>query len=375
MPLIVLMEDDAATRTLVASVLRKDGYEVLSADNGMSGLELVRQNKPDLVISDVQMPLMDGFAMLQALRADPAIMSTPVVLLTSLQERAHMRIGMTSGADDYITKPFRPGELREAAAAQLNKRQVQAALQNLAVEAAVQAALEDQKHHLSRLYEQKLASELSDKWPAADATSEDEKFSNATVLFVDVLNYAALAEKLSSSELSDVVRQFYSNAGDTVHLFGARHMQFVGEGLLVVFVDSTDTTSVNHGLRAARAALGMLDSARRVQKFLNSRFPNQELARFDVSVALNSGPVALAKLEDPLHGGVHVLPVGDTVSATLQLQKQAHKAGWQIAASVAMLRGVTGAVSIGGRALISLPGRSAALDAAELLGLSLQAER
>jgi CheY-like chemotaxis protein len=372
MPLIVLMEDDAATRTLVASVLRKDGYDVLSADNGLSGLELVKKNKPDLVISDVQMPEMDGFAMLQALRADPAIRGIPVVLLTSLQERAHMRIGMTSGADDYITKPFRPGELREAAAAQLNKRKMQAELQTMAVEAAVQAALEDQKHHLARLYEQKLASELSDKWPAANAGSEDEKFSNATVLFVDVLHYAALAEKLTSAELSNVVRQFYNNAGDTVHLFGARHMQFVGEGLLVVFVDSTDTESVNHGLRAARAALGLLDAARRVQKFLSSHFPNHDLPRFDVSVALNSGPVALARLQDPLHGGSHVLPVGDTVSATLQLQKQAHKAGWQVAASVAMLRGVTGAVNIGGRALISLPGRTAALDAAELLGLALQ---
>ncbi len=371
MSLIVVMEDDAATRTLVASVLRKDGHDVMSADNGLSGLELVRQNKPDLVISDVQMPGMDGFAMLQALRADPAILATPVVLLTSLQERAHMRIGMTSGADDYITKPFRPGELREAAAAQLNKRHMQAAVQTLKVEAAVQAALEDQKQHLGRLYEQKLASELSDKWPSADAASEDEKFANATVLFVDVLNYARLAEKLSSAELSDVVRQFYNNAGDTVHLFGARLMQFVGEGLLVVFVDSTDTTSVNHGLRAARAALGLIDSAKRVQQFLNSRFPAHGLPRFDVSVALNSGPVALARLEDPLHGGVQVLPVGDTVSATLLLQKQAHIAGWQIAASVAMLRSVTGAVNIGGRALISLPGRSAALDAAELLGLAL----
>ena len=97
MPLIVVMEDDAATRMLVASVLRKDGYDVMMADNGLSGIELVRQHKPDLVISDVQMPGMDGFAMLQALRADPAILHTPVVLLTSLLERAHMRIGMTSG--------------------------------------------------------------------------------------------------------------------------------------------------------------------------------------------------------------------------------------------------------------------------------------
>jgi DNA-binding response OmpR family regulator len=371
MPLIVVMEDDAATRTLVASVLRKDGYDVLSAENGLAGLELVRQNKPDLVISDVQMPVMDGFSMLQALRSDPAILSTPVVLLTSLQERAHMRIGMTSGADDYITKPFRPGELREAAAAQLNKRHMQVAVQGMVVEAAVQAALEDQKQHLARLYEKKLASELSEKWPAADATAHDEKYSNATVLFVDVLNYAGLAEKLSSTDLSEVVRQFYSNAGDTVHLFGARHMQFVGEGLLVVFVETTDTTSVNHGLRAARAALGLIDSAKRVQQFLNSNFPKHGLPRFDVSVALNSGPVALAKLEDPLHGGVQILPVGDTVSATLLLQKQAHKAGWRIAASVAMLRGVTGAVNTGGRALVSLPGRTAPIDTAELLGLAL----
>jgi CheY-like chemotaxis protein len=365
------MEDDAATRTLVASVLRMDGYQVLSADNGLSGLELVRQHKPDLVISDVQMPVMDGFAMLQALRGETAILATPVVLLTSLQERAHMRIGMTSGADDYITKPFRAGELREAAAAQLNKRHMQAAVQVMAVEAAVQAALEDQKQHLTRLYETKLAAELSDKWPAVDAASADEKFANATVLFVDVLSYAGLAEKLSSEELSAVVRQFYSNAGDTVHLFGARHMQFVGEGLLVVFVDSTDTSSVKHGLRAARAALGLIDSAKRVQQFLIAHFPTHGLPRFDVSVALNSGPVALAKLEDPLHGGVQILPVGDTVSATLLLQKQAHQAGWRIAASVAMLRGVTGAVNTGARALITLPGRTAALDAAELLGLAL----
>ena len=116
MPLIVVMEDDAATRMLVASVLKKDGYDVMSADNGVEGLALVRAHKPDLVISDIQMPVMDGFAMLQQLRNDPSIEAIPVVLLTSLQERAHMRIGMTSGADDYITKPFRPGELREAAA-------------------------------------------------------------------------------------------------------------------------------------------------------------------------------------------------------------------------------------------------------------------
>ena len=124
MALIVVMEDDAATRTLVVLVLKKDGYDVLSSENGADGLALVRMHKPDLFISDVQMPVMDGFAMLQALRADPDLLAIPVVLLTFLQERAHMRIGMTSGADDYVTKHFWPVEPREAAAAQLNRRQM-----------------------------------------------------------------------------------------------------------------------------------------------------------------------------------------------------------------------------------------------------------
>ena len=113
MALIVLMEDDAATRTLVTSVLRKDGHEVLAADNGRDGLALILQRHPDLVISDVQMPGLNGFEVLAAVRLDAAVATTPLILLTSLQERAHMRIGMTSGADDYITKPFRPGELRD----------------------------------------------------------------------------------------------------------------------------------------------------------------------------------------------------------------------------------------------------------------------
>ena len=236
MALIVVMEDDAGTRMLIASVLRKDGHEVLTAENGEQGLGLVKTKRPDLVISDVQMPLLNGFQMLSAVRQDASIAATPVILLTSLQERAHMRIGMNTGADDYITKPFRPAELREAAAAQLNKRVMQATLQGMAVDAAVQAALQKQKDQLARLYEQRLAAELSERWPSGDGAEDDEKFSSATVLFVDIPSYGSVAEELDANELTELVKKFYGSANDTVLLFGARHIQFVGEGLLLSLI-------------------------------------------------------------------------------------------------------------------------------------------
>ncbi len=371
MALIVAMDDDEVIRTLIAAALRAEGYEVLEAENGVTGLALVRQNAPDLVISDVNMPVMDGFTMLQALRAEPAIQATPVILLTSLQERADVRSGMNSGADDYLTKPLVFDELRAAAAAQLNKQLMRQSLQNQAVGTAIDTALQQQKQQLSRLYEQKLLAELGEKWPTAESLVEDKKFTRATVLFVDVLNFSALAEKLSSTELSEVVHQFYNNAGDTVYLFGAYHMQFVGEGLLAVFVDSTDTNTVNNGLRAAKAALGLIGSAHRVQGFLVNHFPGRALPRFEVSVGLNFGTVTLARLQDPLWGKSQTLPVGDTVSTTLLLQKQASKAGWRIAASTTLLNEVGDIVKTGRRKRFLLPGRNNAVDGMELLGLSL----
>ena len=369
---IVVMEDDAGTRTLIASVLKKDGHEVLAAADGAQGLALVRGQVPDLVISDVQMPGMNGFDMLAEMRRDPALSSIPVILLTSLQERAHMRIGMTSGADDYITKPFRAAELRQAVDAQLNKRAVQAGLQASAVDSAVTLALEEQRHQLAKLYEERLAAELSERWPSTVGDEGDERLGNATVLFVDIPNYPLLAAQLPAGQLAEMVKRFYSTANDAVHLFGARTMRFVGEGLLAVFAADDDTRTTHHALRAARAALGLVESAHGVQRFLVQRHPGAALPRFQASVALHAGDVTLTELSDPLHGSAKLLlPVGDAVSATMLLQKQAHALGWAIAASAEVVRNITGAVRTGVRSMITLPGRSAPIDAIELLGLAL----
>lgn len=371
MSLIVVMEDDAATRALVVAVLKKDGYDVLSADNGEAGLALVRAHKPELVISDIQMPVMDGLAMLQALRSDPNIAIIPVILLTSSQTRAHMRIGMTSGADDFITKPFLPIELLEAVAAQLNRRVMHNLRQSMAIDNAVQQALEEQTYQLSALYEQRLARELSERWPTEGAAATDERFDSATLLYVDSPQFSVVSERLSSTELTAVIKKFYGRAGDTIHLFGARHMQFVGEGVLAVFVDSSDTQSVKHGLRAVRAALGLVESGRHINDYLRSRFKDRQLPAFEVNVALHDGPVTLTLLQDPLHDSpAQLLPIGDVVNTTLRMNHQPRPLNWGVTASLSMLRSVMGAVKFERRAVINITGHTKRLEVAEITGFS-----
>jgi DNA-binding response OmpR family regulator len=370
MPLIVVIDDDAGTRILVTQVLRKEGHEVMAADDGAKGLALIREHKPDLVVSDVQMPALDGFEVLDQVRSDEALAATPVILLTSLQDRGSMRQGMTTGADDYLTKPFAPQELREAVSAQLNKRLRADAMRAQVVEQAVQLALEEQRQKIGDLYEQRMAQSLSEQWPESSPAQASEKFASATVLFADMRDYGLWTQRLSGAELSEIVQRLYSSVGDTVYLFGAHSMQFVGDGMLCVFVDGSDTLSVNHGLRALRAALGLAAATQRIDAHARQHFAGRGLPQFSLGVALHSGPVAFASLDGLIGRSGQTTPVGETVATALRLFQSEPPLDWAVAASVQAVRLVTGAVRTGRRALVQVPGRGKPMDAVEIVGLA-----
>ncbi|MEO5658201.1 MAG: response regulator [Polaromonas sp.] len=370
MPLIVVIDDDAGTRLLVSQVLKKEGYRILAAEDGAQGLALIREHKPELVVSDVQMPLIDGFEVLDQVRNDPALAATAVILLTSLLDRSYMRLGMTTGADDYLTKPFAPQELREAVSAQLNKRDRADAMRTQVLDKAVQHALDDQRHKIGALYETRMVKALSEQWPESSVVQDSDKFASATVLYADMRDYGLWTQTLSSTELGEIVQQLYSSVGDTVYLFGAHYMQFVGDGMLCVFVDAADTHSVNHTLRAMRAALGLSNATRRIDAYVQKHFADRGLPKFALGVSLHSGPVAFTSLDGLIGRTGQTTPVGDTVAAALKLFEGEPRLSWAVAASVQAVRLVTGAVRTGQRALVQVPGRSQPIDTLEILGLA-----
>lgn len=108
---ILIIEDDAAVRDNLCELFELKDHTVSVASNGREGLDVCKREKPDLVISDVMMPEMDGIAYLKAHRESPSISNIPVILLTAKTQIEDKIEGLEYGADDYITKPFNTNEL------------------------------------------------------------------------------------------------------------------------------------------------------------------------------------------------------------------------------------------------------------------------
>jgi sigma-B regulation protein RsbU (phosphoserine phosphatase) len=110
---LLLVEDSSMMRRMISALLQEEGYEVALAVDGRQGLERARESPPELILTDYEMPEMDGPALCQALKADRELRPIPVLMLTTLGATESKVIGLNAGADDYIQKPQSPQEIQE----------------------------------------------------------------------------------------------------------------------------------------------------------------------------------------------------------------------------------------------------------------------
>jgi two-component system, OmpR family, alkaline phosphatase synthesis response regulator PhoP len=121
MPSILIVEDDSDIAELIAHYLRGAGHQVHRIASGAEVMPRLRAHPADLVILDVMLPGVDGFAVCEAIRAEPATSEVPVIMLTARGEESDRVGGLERGADDYVTKPFSPKELTARVAALLRR--------------------------------------------------------------------------------------------------------------------------------------------------------------------------------------------------------------------------------------------------------------
>jgi len=108
---VLIADDEPSMRLLVRATIESDQYEVLEAGDGEEAWDLIRQYKPSVILLDVQMPGRTGLEVLALIRSDPSLKATRVIMLTAKALKADMELGLTAGADLYLTKPFSPLDL------------------------------------------------------------------------------------------------------------------------------------------------------------------------------------------------------------------------------------------------------------------------
>ena len=109
---LIIGDDEPTIRLLVSSILGKS-YNILTAADGQEVLDIVRQNKPDLILMDIMMPTMDGYSACASLKKDPRTADIPVVMLTGVGHELNKVLAEQMGADGYITKPFNSQDLKD----------------------------------------------------------------------------------------------------------------------------------------------------------------------------------------------------------------------------------------------------------------------
>lgn len=366
MTTVLVVEDDDAIRNNVARLLKLEGYEVSVAINGTEGLERARSLRPEVVVSDINMPGIDGFAMVEAMRADPALATTVVLMLTALDDRASMRRGMTAGADDYLAKPFTRVELLEALEGLLKKRG--------RIEQSIHSAVTEREEHLRRAFTESLGGlPMADRFalePPLGAVAD--QVLTATVLFSDIRNFTSIAEKLNSSEVAELLTQYFERTSDPVLRHGGQHLKFIGDGLMAVFSDLGATSPLPAARRALSAALALALATHEFRGWLEQRFADRGLPPFAIGVGLHAGEVTICRLGSTQMK--ETTPIGDTVNTAARLQGASKELGWTVVASASVLERAGDGVQTGGGTSLEVRGRNGWVDVVEVVGLEATAQ-
>jgi two-component system, sensor histidine kinase and response regulator len=150
---ILIIDDEEWLREMVNLALSQKGFEVIEAANGSEGIDVARKELPDLILCDVNMDKVNGYATLSSLRDDPTTASIPFILMTGLADNAGMRHGMELGADDYLPKPFTIEALYAAVEARLKKSQ--------ALRSAAEKKLADLRDNISLMLPHEMRTPLN----------------------------------------------------------------------------------------------------------------------------------------------------------------------------------------------------------------------
>lgn len=321
---VLVVDDNPDLRFYVSRILRDSGFAVFLARNGSEGFEVAKSRRPDLIVTDLMMPVISGLDLIRMLRADEDVRGTPIILLTAKADEDTRIEGVERGADAYLSKPFNDRELlaevRNLLALKQNERRVQQ-LNTYLTESVLRRFLPP------AMVKKAAVGDL-----ALDLRPEPRLI---TILFSDIVGFTGLANTLRSRRVAELLNEYLAAMTRAVFESGGTVDKFVGDAVMALFGAPEELTPNEQVRRAVTCAKQMLVSLAE----LNQRWKEQEI------VGVNGVPPV--RFRCGIHQGTAVVgmfgspersdytAIGPSVNIAARLQEVAEPNTVLISAAVA----------------------------------------
>jgi adenylate cyclase len=298
---ILVVDDDALNRRLLTATLAKEGIRTTSATDGAQALDAIREDPPDVVLLDIEMPGIDGFEVLERIKGDEAVRHLPVIMISGLGDTESVVRCLEIGADDFLPKPFDAAILRARVNAGLDKK----ALHDL------------ERERVRDIFTRFLPEQMVDEVLArtdGDARIHPELLTG-TVLFGDLRGFTRFAEGRPVGEVIEAINTYLTLMTDAVLDLGGTLVDYMGDGIMAAFgapVASDDHADL--ALAAARAMAG--EQLATFNAWLSATAGVQEPIRMGIGV--NSGPVVSGSVGSPRRLDYAV--IGDTTNTASRIE-------------------------------------------------------
>jgi adenylate cyclase len=279
---LLVVDDNDANRDMLSRRLERQGYFVTPASNGREALDKLESQEFDLVLLDIMMPELDGFAVLQRIRANPRWKEVAVIMISALDEIRSVVRCIEMGAEDYLPKPFDPVLLRARIGAILDRKRLrdEERLRTEQVETALREA-ERQKQvaesMLRNILPAKVAAELQGR-----GTVEPMYFEDVTIGFTDFVGFTLATEKLAAEEIVGLLHEYFTAFDQIASRYGLEKLKTIGDSYM--FVSGLPDRRPSHPVDAVLAALEIVETVRIMAR------PDEQID-WKVRVGLHTGPV------------------------------------------------------------------------------------
>lgn len=276
--LILVVDDNEMNRDILTRRLQRQGHRVVMAENGKQALVQLQNHAFDLILLDIMMPEMNGYQVLEHLKADSLLRHIPVVMISALDDLDSVVRCIELGAEDYLFKPFNPTLLKARIGASLEKKRLRDQ------EQAFFKQIQIEREKSERLLLNVLPKPIADRLKQGHHNIADN-FAEVTVLFADIVNFTRLSVSLSPTDLVQLLNQIFSAFDQLVEQYSLEKIKTIGDAYMAV--GGLPTPRTDHAEAIAEMALDMQQA---ITQFIIS---DCELGQHPLKmrIGINTGPV------------------------------------------------------------------------------------